>query len=450
MKRHLVTLLAAGAALTLLPAIADAQQGQGRGRGGFEQNDGPGRGRGQVGDDINQRQQALAVRIDAAQRSGALTRGQADQLRGELEAIARLEANYRLDGLSPQERNDLLQRLDNLDRRIPQERMENGRDVDERQDAILRRLDTAQRNNTMPRAEIDRLRAAFNDIARIEANYRLDGLTSRERDDLLRRLDELERRIRDDRLDGRDIDQRQEQVLQRIDRALRDRLISQAEANQLRSDFNAIARIEADYRRDGLTTRERDDLMRRLDELERRIRDDRFDGRDIDQRQEQISQRIDRALRNGAITQAEANRLRADFNAIARIEADYRRDGLTRNERDDLLRRLDELDRRFRDERADQGRGGQGVGEFAAVRARIESQITGTQVPGLSFQEAQPMRAELNAIVQLEAGYLLTGARLDPQERAELQRRYDRLQAWIDAERLDNNSMPNPPPGMGR
>lgn len=80
-------------------------------------------------------------------------------------------------------------------------------------------------------------------------------------------------------------------------------------------------------------------------------------GWNVNERQERLDDRIDRSLRNGAITRAEAARLRAEFRQIARLEARYRVNGLTRWERADLDRRFDQLAAQIRYERNDRDYG---------------------------------------------------------------------------------------------
>ncbi len=58
----------------------------------------------------------------------------------------------------------------------------------------------------------------------------------------------------------------------------------------------------------------------------------------------------------------------------------------------------------------------------------------------LSRREATRLRYELNALVRLERTYMRGG--LSPRERAELDRRYDRLSAQVRAERRDHNNRP--------
>lgn len=82
---------------------------------------------------------------------------------------------------------------------------------------------------------------------------------------------------------------------------------------------------------------------------------DRYDRNwvSINQRQRQLDRRIDQGVRNGQLTRREARGLRYEFNQLARLEAHYRRNGLSRWERQDLDRRFDILEARIRYERRD-------------------------------------------------------------------------------------------------
>ncbi|PZO05295.1 MAG: hypothetical protein DCF28_03950 [Alphaproteobacteria bacterium] len=73
----------------------------------------------------------------------------------------------------------------------------------------------------------------------------------------------------------------------------------------------------------------------------------------INQRQANLDRRIDRGIQNGALSRREAGRLRGEFNALARLEQNYRRGGLTQWERADLDRRFDRLAAQIRYERRD-------------------------------------------------------------------------------------------------
>jgi len=103
MKRLLLSAAAAAVTLTALPSIASAQPWQ----------------------SIDARQANLERRIDQGVRHGDLTRPEAMRLRGEFRDLARLERQYRRDGLSPWERRDLDRRFDRLSNRIYAERHDN-------------------------------------------------------------------------------------------------------------------------------------------------------------------------------------------------------------------------------------------------------------------------------------------------------------------------------------
>ena len=158
------------------------------------------------------------------------------------------------------------------------------------------------------------------------------------------------------------INDRQERLDERIDRGVQNGSLTRREASQLRAEFQEIVRIERAYRMsNGLSARERDDLDRRFDALSARIRWDRNDNQDrgdrgwqnINQRQRALDARIDAGLRDRSLSRTEAYRLRAEFQQIARIEQDYRRNGLSQTERRDLDRRFDRLSYRIEAERRD-------------------------------------------------------------------------------------------------
>ena len=76
----------------------------------------------------------------------------------------------------------------------------------------------------------------------------------------------------------------------------------------------------------------------------------------IDRRQAQIDRRIDIGVRNGSLTRNEAMRLRGELGDLARLEANYRRNGLNNWERADLDRRFDRLSYQVMAERRDNDR----------------------------------------------------------------------------------------------
>ncbi len=67
----------------------------------------------------------------------------------------------------------------------------------------------------------------------------------------------------------------------------------------------------------------------------------------INARQANQFARIQQGVRNGALTQTEAARLKSQFYALNRLERRYRIGGLTTWERRDLDKRFDVLSRRI-------------------------------------------------------------------------------------------------------
>ena len=227
--------------------------------------------------------------------------------------------------------------------------------IAQRQQWLERRIAQGESQGSLTRTESASLRRELTELDRLERRYNRSGLSNTERADLDQRFDALSLRIRMDRQDSQDrwanINQRQIELDARIDAGVRDRSLTAQEAARLRADFQAIARLEANYRQGGLSNTERADLDQRFDALSSRIqgeRGDRQDGRsNINQRQAELKVLIDAGARDRSLNTRETARLRADLGAVARAEAGYRSGGLNASERADLDRRLDDLERRL-------------------------------------------------------------------------------------------------------
>lgn len=81
-----------------------------------------------------------------------------------------------------------------------------------------------------------------------------------------------------------------------------------------------------------------------------------WNGGGLNGDQARLAQRIDRAAYNGRISRREAADLRYQLEDYQRVEWRYRRDGLSRWEREDLQRRLDRIERNLREDRRDRDR----------------------------------------------------------------------------------------------
>ena len=73
------------------------------------------------------------------------------------------------------------------------------------------------------------------------------------------------------------IAQRKYQLDQRINVGQRNGQLSRREATRLRTELNALVRLENSYQRGGLSVRERSELDRRYDSLSRQVREERRD-----------------------------------------------------------------------------------------------------------------------------------------------------------------------------
>lgn len=156
--------------------------------------------------------------------------------------------------------------------------------------------------------------------------------------------------------------ERQAVLNDRIDAGLATGEITGAEARMLRDDMASLVALEGRYRYGGLTSRERLDLDRRFglidDQMRLAVRTAGGEGGYVamEDRKLDLDAQIEQGVRSGQLTRAEADALRDEFNDIARVEASYRVDGLSVEERADLNRRFDDLSAEIRVARTDSDR----------------------------------------------------------------------------------------------
>ncbi|NJC40134.1 hypothetical protein GGQ87_000392 [Brevundimonas alba] len=198
--------------------------------------------------------------------------------------------------------------------------------------------------------------------------------------------------------------QRRADLDARIEAGVRDGSISRTEAGRLRADYDALVQLETRYAADGrMTTTERSDLRERYRALSQRVGDERNDGdtgygwQPLADQRAAFSARVDVAIRNRDITRTEGTRLRSDFDALVRLEAEYRRDGLSSREQQDLTTRLADLDRRVGDDGGyDNGSSGYDP-RAAEIEARI---VAGERNGSISRTEATRLRDELRDLTR--------------------------------------------------
>ncbi|MDO9474495.1 MAG: hypothetical protein Q7J28_15710, partial [Caulobacter sp.] len=136
--------------------------------------------------------------------------------------------------------------------------------ISRRGEWLERRIVQGERNGSLTRDEAYSLRRELSSLVALERRYSAGGLSNSERADLDRRFDSLSLRIqierRDDQASWSSIGDRRSNLEARINAGVRDRSLTQAEATRLRADFQTLVRLEATYRRNGLTAAERADL----------------------------------------------------------------------------------------------------------------------------------------------------------------------------------------------
>jgi hypothetical protein len=175
------------------------------------------------------------------------------------------------------------------------------------------------------------------------------------------------------------IDQAQQAISARIQQGMASGHITPSEAQALYRRDREISMRENQYKSNGVATpQERQQLRAELDALSADVermmanRDvvrppanagnmgDMGNTPGIDNREFQISQRIDEGVRSGRITQREARRLHNREREIARHEAFFKSDGVvTQQERRQLRNELtalrDEVERMMRNDRRGRG-----------------------------------------------------------------------------------------------
>jgi hypothetical protein len=214
----------------------------------------------------------------------------------------------------------------------------------------------------------------------------------------------------------------------RLDAQVRSGALQSWSADRIRTDYDALVRLEADYARDGrFTTQERQDLTARYNALVTALEqggygDDLGGYQSVADGRAEFERRVDAAVSARRLTRTDATRLRADYAALIRTEAEYQRDGLSLRERQDIETRLDALDVRV----GDVGYGGNNGGNWQQTpRDRLAA--IERALPSLGRGEAADrIRVQLEDLTRLDAAYARVTASAD--DRAYLDRRIGELE----------------------
>jgi opacity protein-like surface antigen len=232
--------------------------------------------------------------------------------------------------------------------------------------------------------------------------------------------------------------QRRAALEARIDAAVRNGSLNRDEAEQVRREYDDIVRLEAQYSADGsVSQQQRSDLRARYRAMSERVGGQRNGQRGDDVsnddlwepmslRSRDFEQRVVAGLRDRSLTQAEATRLRADWRALAQVEASYQQGGINPRERADLQARYDSLENRL---------GGRVDSGFVSDRNtnrwnQLTSRIASAEQNGtITRREADQVRAQLSDLTRLDAAYSANGYSAD--ERAYLTQRQRELDQML-------------------
>lgn len=223
----------------------------------------------------------------------------------------------------------------------------------------------------------------------------------------------------------------------RVDADVRSGSLSRNTGSRLKYDYYELVQIEARYGADRrFTSQERADLTDRYNALTQILSNGGYaDGNggygDDDVRAENVAEgqaafvaRVNAAVSARRITRAAGTRLRTDYAALVRTEANYMRDGrLTERERDDLESQLDALDIRV----GDVGYGGGST--MQTPRARLDAIARALPNSGLTAAAQAQIRVEHEDLSRLDMAYGRYAVAAD--DRAYLDRRLTELEMRV-------------------
>jgi hypothetical protein len=212
------------------------------------------------------------------------------------------------------------------------------------------RVDTEVRTGALSQATGARLKADYYELVQLEARYGADRrFTTAERTTLADRYGELTQVLADrayadagtganaEVADGR------AEFEARVNSAVAARRISRTQGRRLKSEYAAVAELEAGYLRDGaLSQVERADLDARLDALDARLPDSAYAALTPRARLDAIG----RALPSSQLSAAARAQLQVEYEDLARLEAAYARLNASAEERAYLERRVANLESR--------------------------------------------------------------------------------------------------------
>jgi hypothetical protein len=217
------------------------------------------------------------------------------------------------------------------------------------------RIDGEVRSGSLTTANGARMKSEYDELIALEARYGADGrFTSQERTELGDRYGALTQALTEGGFSN-DGDSKTLSVAEgradfdrRVNAGVSARRLSRTEGTRLKSDYAALIQTEASYARDGVSSRERQDLDTRLDALDARVGDTAYGGNAavLDNRSRLAN--VERALSSSGLKAAAQAQVRVELGDLTRLDAAYARAAPTSDDRSYLERRIADLETRAR------------------------------------------------------------------------------------------------------
>ncbi len=214
------------------------------------------------------------------------------------------------------------------------------------------RIDADVRSNRLTSANGTRMKTEYDQLVALETRYGADNrFTTQERTELADRYGALTQALSEGGYaetpaklavaEGRAVFER------RVDEGVSARRLSRTQATALKRDYVALIQTEASYARNGIDSREQEDLDARLDALDARVGDTAYGSSTPLDNRTRLSN-IDRALGASGLSSAAQAQARVELGDLTRLEAAYSRTTPTSDDKIYLERRIVELENRAR------------------------------------------------------------------------------------------------------
>lgn len=155
--------------------------------------------------------------------------------------------------------------------------------------------------------------------------------------------------------------------------------------------------------------------------------------RPLNTQRTQFNTRVDADVRSGRLSSTTGTRIKADYDALVQLETRYAADGrFTTSERTELNDRYGALTQALADGGFGDDQGsGTGYASVSGGRAEFEARVdTAVRNRRITRTEGTRLKADYQALIQVEAGYLRDGS-LSTRERDDLESRLDALDARV-------------------